>query len=164
VKVVSDSSPLITLARIGCFDLLPKLYSRIYIPVEVYNEVVIDGPGLPGAAEVLQSDWIEVARAESSLRLATGSAVGLGAGELSAVALAEELKADLVLIDEWRARRYALEKGLAVIGCVGVLEELYQLGHMSDLRGAYRQLIQHKTRIDFKTLQHSLAKFDLKPL
>ncbi len=91
-------------------------------------------------------------------------ATGLGAGELSTIALAEELKADLVLIDEWRARRYALEKGLAVIGCVGVLEELHQREHMSDLRGAYQRLIQHKTRIDLKTLQQSLAKFDLHPL
>ena len=47
--VVSDSSPLITLARIGCFELLPKLYASIYISNEVYyREVVIDGVGPAG--------------------------------------------------------------------------------------------------------------------
>ncbi len=47
--VASDSSPLITLARIQCFDLLPKLYGAIYISTEVHHEVVIQGAGLPGA-------------------------------------------------------------------------------------------------------------------
>jgi predicted nucleic acid-binding protein len=40
--------------------------------------------------------------------------------------LAEELSADLVLIDEWRARRYAQKRGLSVIGCIGILENLYE--------------------------------------
>jgi predicted nucleic acid-binding protein len=60
VTVVSDSSPLITLARMSCFDLLPKLYGTIYIPTEVYKEVVIDGAELPGAVEVSGSNWMEV--------------------------------------------------------------------------------------------------------
>ena len=42
MTVVSNSSPLINLARIGCFDLLPKLYGRVYISREVYNEVAVD--------------------------------------------------------------------------------------------------------------------------
>jgi predicted nucleic acid-binding protein len=86
---------------------------------------------------------------------------GLGAGELSAIALAKELSADLILIDEWKARRYAREQGLAVLGCIGVLEGLYEQGHLADLRAAYQRLIQHKARIDLQTLQHSLAKFRL---
>jgi len=60
VTVVSDASPLITLARINCFDLLPKLYGRVYISTEVYNEVVIAGAGLAGATQVAHADWIEV--------------------------------------------------------------------------------------------------------
>lgn len=87
--------------------------------------------------------------------------IGLGAGELSTVVLAKELAADLVLIDESRARRYAREEGLPIIGCVGILEDLHEQGDLSDLRGANQHLIQHKTRIDLQTLQHSLAKFRL---
>jgi predicted HTH domain antitoxin len=47
VTVVSDSSPLITLARIGWLDLLNKLYGAIYVSSEVYREVAIDDAGLP---------------------------------------------------------------------------------------------------------------------
>jgi predicted nucleic acid-binding protein len=162
VTVVSDSSPLITLARIRCFDLLPKLYGRVYISTEVYNEVVIDGAGLPGASQAAQADWIEVRPVQNAAGLAVAiTKIGLGAGELSAVVLAKELSADLVLIDEWRARRYAHEEGLSIIGCVGILEDLYEQGDLSDLRGDYQQLIQHETRVDLQPLQHSHTKFKL---
>ena len=66
MTVVSDSSSLITLARIHCFALLPKPYGRVYISTEVYREVVTDGAGLPGAAEAAQADWIEVRPVENT--------------------------------------------------------------------------------------------------
>lgn len=163
--VVADSSPLITLARLHCFNLLPKLYGRVYISTEVFNEVVIDGAGLPGATEAAQADWIEVIPVQNTASLAASLAgTGPAAGELSAIALAKDLAADLVLIDEWRARRYAREEGLPIIGCIGILEDLYEQGDLSDLREAYRQLILRKPRLDLKTLQHSFAKFKLPPL
>jgi predicted nucleic acid-binding protein len=59
VIAVSNSSPLIILARLGCFPLLNQLFSRLIISSEVYNEVVVAGKGLPGAAEVASAAWIE---------------------------------------------------------------------------------------------------------
>jgi predicted nucleic acid-binding protein len=50
---------------------------------------------------------------------------------------------------------------LAIVGCVGVLEDLYEQRYLSDLRGAYEKLLQQKIRIDLQTLRHSLAKFNL---
>jgi uncharacterized protein len=52
VIVVSNSSPLIALARIGRLSLLASLYKRILIPAEVQHEVTVAGRGLPGAEEV----------------------------------------------------------------------------------------------------------------
>ena len=60
MKVVSNASPLITLARIGHLDSLHKLYERVHIPTEVYDEVVIAGAGMPGAATVSKADWLHV--------------------------------------------------------------------------------------------------------
>ena len=88
----------------------------------------------------------------------------LGAGELSSIFLSKELPADLLLLDESRARRYAQIEGLAVAGCIGILEDLYERGELSDLRAAYQELIRNKTRVDLRTLQHSPAKFKLLPL
>jgi predicted nucleic acid-binding protein len=60
VIVIADSSPLIALAKIGCFDPLRKLYPRLHISGEVYAEIVVAGAGMPGASQVAESDWIEV--------------------------------------------------------------------------------------------------------
>ena len=67
-------------------------------------------------------------------------------------------------MDDWKARRCAVEEGLHVVGCIAILEDLYAQGHLSDLRDAYQQLIYQKTRIDLQTLQRSLAEFKLRPL
>jgi hypothetical protein len=42
---------LVILAKLACFDLLKKLFPLLYIPTEVYREVVVSGAGLPGASE-----------------------------------------------------------------------------------------------------------------
>jgi predicted nucleic acid-binding protein len=38
--IISDSSPLISLAIIGQLGLLEKLYDDIYIPAAVFEEVI----------------------------------------------------------------------------------------------------------------------------
>jgi predicted nucleic acid-binding protein len=86
VIVVADSSPLIALAKIGCFDLLEKLYPRLHISGEVYAEIVVAGAGMPGAYQVAKSEWIEVKPLQSPGGLIEASLKNrLGLGELSTV-------------------------------------------------------------------------------
>jgi predicted nucleic acid-binding protein len=59
MNVVSNASPLINLTRIGQLTLLPRIFGRLLIPDAVWQEVVIDGRGQPGAEEVRLADWIE---------------------------------------------------------------------------------------------------------
>jgi predicted nucleic acid-binding protein len=165
VKVVSDASPLIALARIDCLDLLPRLYGNILIPTEVYAEIVVAGSGLPGAGQIAEAKWIEVCPVSAAAAVAEAvQRTGLGAGEVSAVILAKEVTAGLTLIDERRAREYAKGEGLEVIGCVGILESLHRHGLLADLRGAYARLLDHEFRIDKRVLQESLARLKLTPL
>ncbi|HWY47310.1 MAG TPA: hypothetical protein VNX70_07995, partial [Bryobacteraceae bacterium] len=58
--VVSDSSPLIILARAKQLVLLREFYRQVVIPREVHNEVTVAGAGLPGAEEVRTASWIQV--------------------------------------------------------------------------------------------------------
>jgi hypothetical protein len=53
----ADSSPLIILAKLGCFHLLNRVFSGLYISSEVHHEVVVAGVGLPGASEVANAEW-----------------------------------------------------------------------------------------------------------
>ena len=82
---------------------------------------------MPGADEVAKAEWIEAAEIRDSAAVARGiEQTGLGAGEVSTVILANEILAELILIDELRGRRFARASGFEVIGCIGVLEILYQ--------------------------------------
>ena len=71
--VVSDSSPLIALAKIDCFSLLQKLYSQIVISSEVYEEVVVVGAGLAGAADTSKSSWVWLAQLPLASLISTKS-------------------------------------------------------------------------------------------
>ena len=128
--VVSDSSPLIALARIGRLNLLAELYGRILIPAEVHHEVTIAGRGLPGAEEVRRAGWIELAKPDHDADSALVQACeGLGAGERATILLAKTLPSDLVLLDEWKARRVAHRAGFSVLGCLGGARGRRSQGH-----------------------------------
>ena len=165
MKVVSDSSPLITLAKIGRLEVLPQLYQTLAITTEVYDEVVVSGAGLPGSSEIAAAIWITIGPVENAADLLKiQQRFGLGAGEASTIILGKELKADFVLIDEIKARKVAQAEGLVVLGCVGVLEDAFGLQLLPDLREAYRQLLDSGAYVDRKILETSLKAFNLLPL
>jgi predicted nucleic acid-binding protein len=162
VIVVSNSTPLITLAKVGYFDLLQKLFNEITISQEVWNEVVVRGTGLAGSSETSQAGWINVSSvANPALVKEWRDVYNLGAGEVSTIILARELTASLALIDERRARRLAAREGLAVSGSIAVLERGYQEEYVSDLRAAYQQLLAANIWIDQKKLNQSLDSFGI---
>lgn len=163
--VVADSSPLIALAKVGCLDAVRQLYSRLHISTEVYTEVVVAGAGMPGASLVANSGWIEVTPIQDSGRLIEASAQHrLGLGELSTVVLGKELRADIALMDDLRARRLAKDSGLAIRGSVGILELLYHRGYLADLRKAFQDLVANDVYIARELLDERLRDLQLPPL
>ena len=159
---VADSSPLIILAKLGCFDLLNQLYSQLYISAEVHHEVVIAGAGLPGACEVERAEWIELRPFQNEARLLTAQQkFPLGAGELSTILLGKELGAQVVLLDDYDARKLAKAEGLHVRGSVGLLETFYRRGYVADLRAAFQQLLTHKIYVDQRLLDERLRSLGL---
>ncbi len=57
--VVSNSSPLIYLAKMGDLILLERLFSEVIVADRVFEEVVVQGAGMPGSEEVRSADWIK---------------------------------------------------------------------------------------------------------
>jgi uncharacterized protein len=165
VIVVSNSSPLIALARIGRLNLLASFYERILIPAEVHQEVTVAGRSLPGAEEVRSAQWIEVAAQKTSPHSSLAQACQhLGAGERGAILLAKSLDANLVLLDERQARRVARLAGLSIVGCLGILEAGARRGLVPDLRQAYIDLLRQGVRFEIQLLQDSLARLGLPTL
>ena len=97
MTVVSDSTTLISLAKIGQFELLGDLFTEIIIPASVYEEVVNKGKGRQGQQQVKNSSWIRLKPVKNRLAVQALKTV-LGEGEAEAIVLAKEENADIVLL------------------------------------------------------------------
>ena len=119
--VIADATPLHYLILIHQAELLPRLFDRVLIPPAVFDELqhvetpesVRDWIGHPPG-------WLRI----EPLRSAPDPSLDhLDAGEREAIALAEEIHADQLLLDEVEARREAARRNLPFIGTLGVLRE-----------------------------------------
>jgi hypothetical protein len=133
MKVVSNASALINLARIGKLELLHELYGELVIPEAVWQEVVIEGAGQPGTDEVKAAAWIKK-HVITNKQLLHALQQDLDAGEAEAIALASEIKAELLLMDERLGRETAHHLGLRYIGLIGVLIEARHKGLISAVK------------------------------
>jgi predicted nucleic acid-binding protein len=127
VTVISDTSAITNLAAIHNLQLLLQLYSQVMIPEAVYRELADIDPPVPGTLEVQRASWLEVreiVNREVVERLQ--DEVRLDSGESEAIALALELNADLLLIDERRGRAKADRLGVRITGLLGILVEAKQ--------------------------------------
>ncbi len=110
--VVADASVLIALAQIDQLWLLEKLFGNVIIPPAVALEVAPSLPSIPR--------WIETRLLERPLPPRVVAA-DLDAGETEAIALALELKAERVILDDLPARRLAQALRIGIVGTAGVL-------------------------------------------
>jgi uncharacterized protein len=122
--VISDTSAITNLAAIQYLLLLPQLYGQIIIPEAVYRELTDFDPPVPGTLEVKTASWIEIRQVVNRNTVEQlQHKVRLDPGESEAIALALELGADLLLIDERRGRAEANRLGLRITGLLGLLIE-----------------------------------------
>lgn len=113
--VVADTSPPLHLARIGRLDLIPAVVDRVLVPRTVWGELIQAGTRPDVVAALESAAWIEVVEDPPVQNL------GLDPGETAAILLAEQLRADALLIDERDGRAVALARGIRVIGTLGVV-------------------------------------------
>jgi predicted nucleic acid-binding protein len=122
MPVVSNASPLINLSRIGKIDLLHSLFGNLVVPVAVWDEVVVEGHGLPGSELVRSCSWITKGEVKNAPLVHT-LGQELDGGEAEAIVLALEMNADLLLMDERLGRETAQHLGIRCLGLIGVLTE-----------------------------------------
>ncbi|NEO95106.1 MAG: DUF3368 domain-containing protein [Moorea sp. SIO3G5] len=118
--VVSNTSPITNLSAIQKIDILRQLYGVLIIPQAVYNEMVDLAYEVPGSKEVQTLSWIQTRQA-TNRSLVAELRLEIDAGESEAIALAIELNANRLLIDDYQARVIASRFGLKFTGILGVL-------------------------------------------
>lgn len=151
--VVADSGPLRYLIVIEAVQVLPHLYARVAVPPAVVEELRhASAPTEVQSWARALPPWISIQSPVAPYRPDT-----LDPGESEAIALALELKADLILLDEREGRRQAVAIGLALSGTVGVLERAAERGIL-DLESAFQKLAATNFRIDRAYLDAALER------
>lgn len=107
--IISDTSCLILLDKIGELDLLKKLFGSIITTPEVLAEF-----GLP------LPEWIEIKQPADKNYLSIIEQ-SVDKGEASAIVLAIEMEGSLLIIDDLKGRNLALHLGLTIVGTIGIL-------------------------------------------
>lgn len=91
--VVSDTSPILNLARIARLELLPALYHQVIIPPAVHGELIASKRDLPPAIDLAAEPWLTVAVPKNQAEVQK-LREDLDPGEAEAIVLAVELRAD----------------------------------------------------------------------
>lgn len=115
--VIADTGPINYLVLIGHVELLPILFEKVTLPSAVNDE--LSNPETPSVVRrwiAAPPQWLEIRHAREFKTVS-----GLGLGETEAIALALELRADLLLMDDRRGVKEARSYGIEVTGTLGVL-------------------------------------------
>lgn len=154
--VVSDSTILIGLAKIERMDLLQNLFQQVYIPDAVFKEVADDKKQRAGAIFVKKASWIIRKRVKDQTEVRFLTNV-LGQGEAEALVLAKEMCADLILLDDDKARKSAISAGFNVIGVIGILLVAKRIGLIKSVEAQIERLRKAKFRISDRVVEMALS-------
>lgn len=153
--VVSDTTPLKYLILIQRIEILRSLYNEVVVPPAAVNEML--APGTP--AQVIEWTRNEPAWVIVTQPALTTSEIGadIEEAEAEAILLAEQLNADLILLDDRRAREVAEDRGLRVVGTLGILIDAARR-NMIDIHSTIADLRNTKFRISQQLLESALEK------
>ena len=154
--IVSDTGPLRYLIEVGCADVLPKLYGQVLTTPQVLAELRL--PHFPSAVRA----WADRAPAWLCIESPTATKFldSLDEGEATALSLALERHADVLLVDERKATRLARESGVTTAGTLAILRDA-GLSGLIDFHSAIAHLTsQTRFRHDKALIAQVVKGFD----
>jgi predicted nucleic acid-binding protein len=132
--VVTNSTPIISLAKIDKLHLLRDIFGKIYVPNAVYKEVVLKGKGRPGSKEIEEAEWVESKEVYNIISKKHLLAY-LDEGEAEVILLADELSASLVIMDERKGYEVLSNLlNIKVIGTIAILSMAKDLGLVENIK------------------------------
>ena len=127
MTVVSNTSPILNLAAIGETGLLEKLYASLHVPFEVAAEIQRLRESQLRFQSAYMPSFVDVVTLQNP-QVAIVLSGELDPGEAAAIALASEMQAGLLLMDELRGRTVARRLGIPTLGLLGILKLAKQQG------------------------------------
>ena len=158
--IISDTTPIISLIKINRLDLLEKLFVEVLIPNAVFKELTTNNLFTNEAEIVKKSSFLKVSSVQNQKSLQLLQAVsGLDDGESEAIILADELKSNILLMDERKGRKVAQKLGIKITGTIGILIQAYNEGMISDVevKSYLNQLKNTNIRLSDSLIQQALS-------
>jgi len=135
--VVSDTSPICYLLLINQIEILQNLYKSVIIPDAVADELsAFESPLVVKSWMMQPPNWLQIQPIKLSQDIELER---LDPGEQAAILLAEQLKADLIILDDKAARQIAVKYGLKIIELLGILKDAAR-SELLDLETTFEQL------------------------
>lgn len=159
MTIISDTTPIISLIKINRLDLLEKLFEEVLIPEAVYRELTTNALFENEAKIVKSSSFLKTSSVQNRKSLQLLQAVsGLDDGESEAIILADELKSDVLIMDERKGRKIAEKLGIKITGTVGVLLQSYSENMISsdEIKTYLDQLKNSNIRLSESLIQKAL--------
>lgn len=154
-KVVSNTTPLISLLKLNRLDLMKQLYTQIYIPLAVYKEIEA-GKTKEFYNDLSKFDWINIVEIQD--KQAVKYFLDLDSGEAETIVLATELNADLIILDEKLGRFYAKHADLKVTGTIGILLKAKTEGLIYEIKPLLNELTKKDVWISENLKREILTK------
>lgn len=153
--VIADTTPINYLVLIGDVGLLPALFGQVVIPEAVFLELQSTAtPPVVRQWVAQATPWLEVRK----ITPAPDSGLShLDEGEKQAIQLAEELGADLLLVDEREARKEAAKRNIPISGTLGILDRAADKG-LVDFTQALQRLKQTSFYLSSSVEQFFLSR------
>jgi predicted nucleic acid-binding protein len=155
---VLDANGVIGPAKGGVFDLLAQIFSPLYVPPAVIEEVVVQGSGRPGAAELSRAlgVWVtELKPSSTALALFTHSLPSIADCEVLAVA--QEQAVDYILSDDWSVLQEARRHRLSCLQAPGVVVLMKRVGLLPHVRPVLDRMRQEGFGIPEDVFQAALS-------
>jgi predicted nucleic acid-binding protein len=136
---VVDTSPLVFLSKLGHLDILRRGADTIYVPQAVFDEIQAKPDEATQAIERASQSWLCVHHV-SNRNAVEILLADLDLGEAEVIVLAKEINADIVVMDDLDARRFARRVGLGLIGTMGLLLAAHLRGEISSVQKEIERL------------------------
>jgi len=161
--VISDTTPIVSLIKISRIDLLEKLFGEVCIPEAVFRELTTNTIFESEAEVVKNSPFLKTipVKNRKSLEILQ-AASGLDDGESEAIILADELKSDILVIDERKGRKVAQKLGITITGTIGILIQAHDEKIISteDIKIYLEQLRNSSIRLSESLIQEALSMLE----
>ena len=152
-KIISNTTPILSLLKIDKLELLKELYGVVIIPFAVYLEIE-EGKEKPFYQDLTLLDWVEIQKIKNPN--SREDLIDLDDGEAEVLILAKETNADLVILDEILGRRYAKQFDINVTGTIGLLIKAKEKGLISSLKNLLSEFVEKGTWLNPKLISKAL--------